>query len=73
MKDRTALAAITGAEVRGDLQPGGAIVEYTGGIAFLATDLTQKVLQVDIPVYFFHGKYNYTVSYPLAKAYFDEL
>ena len=27
----------------------------------------------EIPVYFFHGKYDYTVSYPLAKAYLDQL
>jgi pimeloyl-ACP methyl ester carboxylesterase len=39
----------------------------------IATDLTQQVQKLDIPVYFFHGKYDYTVSYPLAKAYLDEL
>ena len=31
MKDRMALAMIEGAEKRGDLKPGGRIVEYTGG------------------------------------------
>ncbi|HVM29678.1 MAG TPA: cysteine synthase family protein [Candidatus Limnocylindrales bacterium] len=31
MKDRMALAAITGAERAGHLQPGGSVVEYTGG------------------------------------------
>ena len=30
-KDRMALAMIEGAEQRGDLQPGGTVVEYTGG------------------------------------------
>jgi cysteine synthase A len=31
MKDRMAVAAIVGAEERGDLQPGGTVVEYTAG------------------------------------------
>ena len=31
MKDRMALSIIEGAERRGDLKPGGSIVEYTGG------------------------------------------
>jgi cysteine synthase A len=31
MKDRMALAMIEGAERRGDLRPGGRVVEYTGG------------------------------------------
>jgi pimeloyl-ACP methyl ester carboxylesterase len=39
----------------------------------IATDLTIQIQTLDLPVYFFHGKYDYTVSYPLAKAYFDEL
>jgi cysteine synthase A len=30
-KDRMALAMVEGAEVRGDLRPGGSVVEYTGG------------------------------------------
>ena len=37
----------------------------------LSTDLTKKVTQLDIPIYFFHGVYDYTVSYPLAKSYFE--
>lgn len=37
------------------------------------TDLTNNVRELDIPVYFFHGIYDYTVSYPLAKDYFDKL
>ncbi len=39
----------------------------------IATDLTQKVTALDLPVYFFHGKYDYTCSYDLAKAYFELL
>jgi pimeloyl-ACP methyl ester carboxylesterase len=39
----------------------------------ISTDLTKQVQKLNLPVYFFHGKYDYTVSYPLAKAYFDEL
>jgi pimeloyl-ACP methyl ester carboxylesterase len=39
----------------------------------IATDLTQKVTRLELPVYFFHGKYDYTCSYALAKAYFERL
>jgi pimeloyl-ACP methyl ester carboxylesterase len=39
----------------------------------LSTDLTKKVTRLEIPVYFLHGVYDYTVSYPLAKAYFERL
>lgn len=39
----------------------------------LSTDLTHKVTRLDIPVYFLHGLHDYTVSYPLAKSYFDLL
>ena len=39
----------------------------------LSTDLTTKVTRLEIPVYFFHGVYDYTVSYALAKAYFEQL
>ena len=37
------------------------------------TDLTQKVKKLDIPVYFFHGKHDYTTNYQLAKDYFEIL
>ena len=37
----------------------------------LATDLTKTVTRLEIPVYFFHGIHDYTVSYPLAKSYFE--
>lgn len=39
----------------------------------IATDLTAKVSKLDIPVYFFHGIYDYTCSYTLAKDYFEKL
>jgi pimeloyl-ACP methyl ester carboxylesterase len=39
----------------------------------LATDMTTEVPEIDIPVYFFHGIYDYTVSYILAKDYFEKL
>ena len=39
----------------------------------LSTDLTTKVTRLEVPVYFFHGAHDYTVSYPLAKSYFRRL
>lgn len=39
----------------------------------ISTDLSEQVNEFSIPVYFFHGKYDYTVSYPLAKKYFEVL
>lgn len=39
----------------------------------LATDLSLQVTRLDIPVYFFHGTRDYTVSYDLAKDYFGKL
>lgn len=39
----------------------------------VATDLTNKVQNLNIPVYFFHGIHDYTVSYTLAKDYFENL
>jgi pimeloyl-ACP methyl ester carboxylesterase len=39
----------------------------------LATDLTQQVPKLDIPVFFFEGRYDYTVNYTLAKDYFEQL
>jgi len=36
-------------------------------------DLTQKVQNLEIPVYFLHGKFDYTCSYDMAKGYLDEL
>lgn len=39
----------------------------------MATDLTLAVPELKLPVYFFHGIHDYTVCYPLTKAYFDAL
>jgi pimeloyl-ACP methyl ester carboxylesterase len=39
----------------------------------LSTDLTTKVTRLEVPVYFFHGAFDYTVSYPLAKSYYERL
>jgi pimeloyl-ACP methyl ester carboxylesterase len=39
----------------------------------LATDLTKRVAELKIPVYFFSGRYDYTVNYTLAKDYFNQL
>ena len=39
----------------------------------LATDLSTKVTKLDVPVYFFHGVYDYTVNYGLTKEYFAQL
>jgi pimeloyl-ACP methyl ester carboxylesterase len=39
----------------------------------LSTDLTKQVTRLEIPIYFLHGVYDYTVSYPLAKSYFEQL
>lgn len=41
--------------------------------AMQATDLTRQVTELKIPVYFFHGRYDYTCSYPLARDYFEIL
>jgi len=39
----------------------------------LATDMSKQVPEIYIPVYFFHGIYDYTVSYSLAKDYYEKL
>ncbi len=39
----------------------------------LATNLTLKVPELKIPVYFIEGIYDFTCSYTLAKEYFDKL
>ena len=39
----------------------------------VVTDLTRKVQRLEIPVYLFHGIYDYTTSYTLAKDYFEKL
>jgi pimeloyl-ACP methyl ester carboxylesterase len=37
------------------------------------TDLAKQLTQLDLPVYFLHGMYDYTCSYPEAKAYFEKI
>ncbi len=37
------------------------------------TDITQQVTELEIPVYFLHGKYDYTCAFPLAKQYSENL
>ena len=39
----------------------------------IETDLAKLVNEINVPVYFFHGIYDYTVSYPLAKKYFEAI
>lgn len=39
----------------------------------VVSDLTKKVQKLEIPVYLFHGIYDYTTSYTLAKDYFEKL
>jgi len=39
----------------------------------LNMDLSQEVVDLDLPVYFFEGIYDYTCSYELAKDYFELL
>ena len=39
----------------------------------LATDLSIEVPELDIPVYFFEGIYDYTCNYTLAKDYFEKI
>jgi pimeloyl-ACP methyl ester carboxylesterase len=39
----------------------------------LATDLTERVPELDLPAYFLHGICDHTISYELAKAYAEKL
>ena len=39
----------------------------------LAADLAERVPELRLPGYFFHGQHDYTVSYMLAKAYVGQL
>jgi pimeloyl-ACP methyl ester carboxylesterase len=39
----------------------------------LATDLAERVPELALPAYFFHGIRDQTVSYDLAKAYAEKL
>jgi pimeloyl-ACP methyl ester carboxylesterase len=37
------------------------------------TNISEKVTSIDVPVYFMHGIYDYTVNYTLAKEYYKTL
>jgi pimeloyl-ACP methyl ester carboxylesterase len=39
----------------------------------LAVDLADRVTELALPAYFFHGVYDYTVNYQLAKDYVEKL
>jgi len=54
---------------------GKAMTTNTAGLwnKLVETNLTRKVTRLEIPVYFCHGAFDYTVSYPLAKEYFNKL
>lgn len=39
----------------------------------LSTNLGNDLTDFKIPIYFFHGLYDYTVSYTLAKAYYEQI
>ena len=38
---------------------------------FITTDLTHRVLSLDLPIYFFSGRYDYTSNAAYARGYFD--
>ena len=38
-----------------------------------ATDLTQQITEVKLPVYFFSGAYDYTCNHTLSRSYFEKL
>ncbi len=54
---------------------GKALITKTAGLwdKLVRTDLTQKVTELKIPVYFFSGVYDYTVSAKLAHDYFKKI
>jgi pimeloyl-ACP methyl ester carboxylesterase len=39
----------------------------------IVTDLAEQVTALDLPVYFFHGVYDYTCTYSIARDYFEKL
>jgi pimeloyl-ACP methyl ester carboxylesterase len=39
----------------------------------VSTDLSETITNLEVPVYFFEGVYDYTCSYTEAKAYFEKL
>jgi pimeloyl-ACP methyl ester carboxylesterase len=52
--------------------------KFRAGVGYLwntmiTTDLSKEVPELELPVYFLHGIYDYTCSYIEAKAYFEHL
>jgi pimeloyl-ACP methyl ester carboxylesterase len=52
--------------------------KFRAGVGYLwdtmlATDLSKQIPELDLPIYFFHGIYDYTCSYTEAKSYFEQL
>lgn len=52
--------------------------KFRNGVSFLwdrmlATDLARELPELYLPVYFFHGRYDYTCAYAVAKSYFEQL
>jgi pimeloyl-ACP methyl ester carboxylesterase len=52
--------------------------KFSSGVSVLwdtviATDLSEQLTELDLPVYFFHGIYDYTCAYTVAKDYFERL
>jgi pimeloyl-ACP methyl ester carboxylesterase len=41
--------------------------------SMMATDLTREVPALELPVYFLHGKHDYTVAYSETRSYFERL
>jgi pimeloyl-ACP methyl ester carboxylesterase len=54
---------------RGKAAAGASVIWPT----LTSTDLSEKIPELDLPVYFFEGLYDYTVSYTLAKSYYQGL
>jgi pimeloyl-ACP methyl ester carboxylesterase len=54
---------------RGKAAAGASVIWPT----LTSTDLSEKIPELALPVYFFEGIYDYTVSYTLAKSYFQSL
>jgi pimeloyl-ACP methyl ester carboxylesterase len=39
----------------------------------METKLNEKITKLEVPVYFFHGKHDYTICHSLTKSYFESL
>jgi pimeloyl-ACP methyl ester carboxylesterase len=50
-----------------------AVTDYLRWEQIIRVDLTTTVPNLELPVYFFHGAYDYTCSYPLAEEYLRTL